>query len=141
MKDTAFIDTNVLLDYVQNREENSDRAERIFDLCQKSKIRGFISALTLADAFYICRKDYPSTEERRDIFLAFAKFLKIVDLTRDIVMNALENKDFPDFEDCLQAECAKYAGAEYIVTRNVKDYVGADIAAITPEEFLKNYAE
>jgi predicted nucleic acid-binding protein len=39
MKDTALIDTNILLDYVQNREENSDSAERIFDLCQKRKIR------------------------------------------------------------------------------------------------------
>jgi predicted nucleic acid-binding protein len=139
MKDTAFIDTNVLLDHVQNREENSDRAERIFDLCQKRKIRGFISALTLADAFYICRRDYPSAEERHKIFLAFAKLLKIVDLTRDMVMNALENKEFPDFEDCLQTECAKSVGAEYIVTRNVKDYVSTGVAVVTPEEFLKNF--
>ena len=28
----------------------------------------------------------------------------------------------PFFEDCLQMECAKSYGAEYIVTRNVSDY-------------------
>ena len=30
----------------------------------------------------------------------------------------LQNENFSDFEDCLQMECAKAYGAEYIVTRN-----------------------
>lgn len=38
----------------------------------------------------------------------------------------------PFFEDCLQVECAKGYGAEYIVTRNVADYSISDIKAILP---------
>ena len=48
-----------------------------------------------------------------------------------------ENEDFSDFEDCLQMECAKSYGAEYIVTRNVSDYSVSDIKAIPPSEYLK----
>lgn len=42
-----------------------------------------------------------------------------------------------DFEDCLQDECAKQVNADYIVTRNIKDFSKSDIPAVTPEIFLK----
>ena len=40
-------------------------------------------------------------------------------------------------EDCLQAECAKDFSADYIVTRNVKDFQNSMIPAILPCEFLR----
>ena len=53
-------------------------------------------------------------------------------------MSNQEDKfDFSDFEDCLQSECAKSYGADYIVTRNISDYVLSDIKAILPREYLK----
>lgn len=52
-------------------------------------------------------------------------------------MSGLANDDFSDFEDCLQSECAKSYGADYIVTRNISDYVLSDIKAILPREYLK----
>lgn len=44
------------------------------------------------------------------------------------------NRNFEDFEDCLQAECAEAFPADYIVTRNVKDFTYSTVACITPEE-------
>ncbi len=38
------------------------------------------------------------------------------------LLSGLQNDGFTDFEDCLQMECAKSYGAEYIVTRNIDDY-------------------
>ncbi|MDO5418329.1 MAG: PIN domain-containing protein [Lachnospiraceae bacterium] len=52
------------------------------------------------------------------------------------VLAALQNKVFSDFEDCLQAECALSCEAEYIVTRNIKDFENSNIKAVTPDEFL-----
>ena len=49
----------------------------------------------------------------------------------------LANEEFSDFEDCLQMECAKSYGAEYIVTRNVSDYSTSDMKAILPSEYLR----
>lgn len=52
------------------------------------------------------------------------------------VMRAIDNAAFKDFEDCLQDECARTVHADYILTRNVSDFVHAHVKAITPEEYL-----
>ena len=52
-------------------------------------------------------------------------------------MNALDNANFKDFEDCLQDECAAAVHADYIITRNAKDFMYSRVKAVTPEEFLK----
>ena len=52
------------------------------------------------------------------------------------ILAGLYNEDFSDFEDCLQMECAKTFGADYIITRNVADYQNSEIPPVTPQEFL-----
>jgi len=42
---------------------------------------------------------------------------------------------FMDFEDCLQYLCAKSVNADFIVTRNPKDFVNSTIPAILPDDF------
>jgi hypothetical protein len=41
-----------------------------------------------------------------------------------------------DFEDALQAVTAERVHADYIITRNVKDFRNSKIVAFTPTEFL-----
>lgn len=53
------------------------------------------------------------------------------------LLSGLANQDFTDFEDCLQMECAKSYGAEYIITRNISDYLKSDIKALLPKDYLK----
>ena len=47
--------------------------------------------------------------------------------------------DFPDFEDCLQDECAAQNHADYIITRNTGDFSNSNVPAITPSDFLEKY--
>ena len=47
--------------------------------------------------------------------------------------------DFPDFEDCLQDECAAQSHADYIITRNTDDFSNSNVPAITPSDFLEKY--
>lgn len=44
---------------------------------------------------------------------------------------------FSDFEDCLQVQCAKEVKADYIVTRNVNDYICSDVKVLTSKEFVR----
>ena len=55
------------------------------------------------------------------------------------ILSALDNEDFSDFEDCLQEECAVAISADYIITRNAKDFALSRVPAILPNEFLKKY--
>lgn len=41
-----------------------------------------------------------------------------------------------DFEDALQVAAAQACGANYIITRNVRDFGKSPVAALTPERFL-----
>ena len=50
-----------------------------------------------------------------------------------IILSALDNEDFSDFEDCLQEKCAVAVSADYIVSRNLKDFVSSRVPAILPK--------
>jgi len=65
--------------------------------------------------------------------------IKIVAVDFEKLLSAILNFDFKDFEDCVQDECAAAVGADFIVTRNVKDFESSKIPAVTPEDFLQIY--
>ena len=67
--------------------------------------------------------------------------LKLAVTDDKMVMRAIENSDFADFEDNLQDCCAAYAGADYIVTVNKKDFEGhSGVPPLTPAEFVSLFA-
>ena len=129
-----LLDTNVLLDYILLREPFTHDAQKIIELCQKEILHGVIAAQSVADMFYILRKDIP-IEERRKILLCLCDILHVESIDKTKLVRALMNQDFSDFEDCLQSECAEAFKADYIITRNVRDYVGNKIPCLTPKDF------
>ena len=135
MAGKILIDTNVLLDYLLEREPFFEDAKNVILLCIKGKIKGCIAAHSISNMFYILRKDY-TTEERREILFNLCEIFDVEGIDKIKLLSGLVNDNFSDFEDCLQMECAKSYGAEYIVTRNVSDYSVSNIKAIKPSDYL-----
>ena len=127
-----LIDTNVLLDVIARREPYVIFSEKVIDLCRQEIINGGHSVL---NAMYVLRKNF-TLEERKEIFLSLCEFLYVESVDFGKIIQALKDDDFSDFEDCLQMQCALSLRADYIVTRNVKDFAANEIPAVTPEEFL-----
>ena len=46
-------------------------------------------------------------------------------------------RSMPDFGDAVVDAVAERNGADYILTRNIKDFAGSIVPAITPADFLK----
>ncbi len=136
MVNRILIDTNVLLDYVLTREPFYEDAKSIVAVCADGKIKGCIAAHSISNMFFILRKDY-NAEERREILVNLCSLFDVEGIDKAKLMAGLQNENFSDFEDCLQMECAKAYGAEYIVTRNVGDYKSSEIKAIMPKDFLR----
>jgi len=44
--------------------------------------------------------------------------------------------DFKDFEDAVQYAAAKQVNADFIITRNIKDFRKSDIPIASPDSFL-----
>ena len=136
MVSRILVDTNVLLDYLLTREPYYEDAKKIVIACAEGKVNGCIAAHSISNMFFILRKDY-SIEERRAVLTNLCKIFDVEGIDKVKLLAGLQNGEFSDFEDCLQMECAKTYGAEYIVTRNVADYKASTVEAVTPEEYLE----
>ena len=132
----VLVDTNILLDALLGREPYFDNADKIIKLCADKKIVGFMAAHSIPNIFYILRKDMLE-ENRREVLLTLCNILMVEGIDSIKLMSALRNKEFSDLEDCLQSICAKNVKADYIITRNIKDFTNSEVPAILPEDFLK----
>ena len=132
----VLLDTNVLIDYMVSREPFTSDARNIILLCKNKEADGYLAAHSIMNTFFILRHDY-SVSDRRSMLLDFCKFLTVEGIDQKKIIASLENEDFYDVEDCLQTECAINCGADYIVTRNVKDFQNSSVPAILPNDFLK----
>lgn len=130
----ALIDANVLITYVTGRDDPyKDSAAAVMRLCADGGINGFVAFHTLSILWYVLRR-YPDAE-RREWILSLLDVLTVVGAGNDAVRDAVRREGFKDFEDCLQYECAKNAGARCIITANVKDFTTVrDVKIVTPDE-------
>lgn len=134
MVNKILIDTNVLLDYLLEREPFFDDAKKVILSCADGETSGCIASHSISNMFFILRKDY-NVMERREVLLNLCKIFDVEGIDKAKLISGLQNENFSDFEDCLQMECAKSYKADYIVTRNVSDYATSEVKAITPQEY------
>ncbi len=129
-----LIDANILLDVLQERAPHCADSALIWKLCETEQAEGYVSALAFADLVYVMRKelDPQAVEEvRRKLALIF----HFADLTVSDITQAAEMQ-WPDYEDAVQAATAERLHADYIITRNVRDYRASKVMAFTPAELL-----
>jgi len=84
--------------------------------------------------FYLIAKD-KSPEQARVTITSMLQFLKIAPVDQATIEQALT---FPyrDFEDAVQMAAAMRIHADYLLTRNVKDFQPAPLVVIQPVELL-----
>ena len=136
----VLIDTNILLDDLLGRDPYFSNADKIIKLCADKKVQGFMAAHSVPNIFYILRKDM-SEENRREVLINLCQILMVEGINSTKIIAALQNHAFTDLEDCLPSNCAKSVKADYIITRNIKDFTASEVPAILPEDFLKLIAD
>lgn len=130
----VLIDTNVIIDFLLKREPFNEAATEILKKCADRQLTGYLAFHSVPNIWYILRK-IPENK-RREWLRDLCSFLWVTGASHEEVLNAIANEEFGDFEDSLQDRCAKSKRAEYIITRNVKDFTGSEIPTISPKEFL-----
>ena len=128
-----FLDTNILIDYIDNRA-GADDAEQIFACGFSGEALLFASSLTFANMAYIIKGR--SQEEKYDALKQMAGVVEIIDLGKREVMAAIA-QPVKDFEDMLQYQCAKAADCDYIVTNDRRHYEFSDIPHFSSADFVK----
>ena len=131
-----FIDTNIIIDLLAQREPFYDEAAILFTLADKRKVNLSVSALTFANTNYILLQS-KKPEEAKLILRKLKLLVQVLPLDEKIVGLSLNDNDFKDYEDALQYFTALENGIDVIITRNLKDFQKARLPVMTPAQFLK----
>lgn len=136
MSKRVFIDTNVMLDLLGERDPFYDEAAKLATLAEKGRLVIVVSPISFATVNYFISK-----YENAQIALDKLRKFKIISETSAINEQTIEkglNSDFKDFEDALQYFCAIDSNCEAIITRNAKDFKKSVLPVMTADEYLKS---
>ena len=131
----VLIDTNIILDVLCKRPGFYEDSAKIFKLCEVRRVSGVISALTVPNIIYILRKELDAGKIK-EILCNLLLIFSVADLKAADLQKAADMK-FKDYEDAVQSACAARVKADYIITRNIRDFKESRVSAIKPAEFLE----
>lgn len=134
-----FLDTNVMLDLLGNRNPFFEDAAKVVSLADKGKATLAVSALSFATTDYFLSKILSPARSKEGL-IKFKAVSEIVSLDENIIDKSLSS-NFSDFEDGLQYYSAIKSDCNYIITRNTKDFKSAEIPVMTPQEFLTSLSQ
>lgn len=101
-----LLDTNIPLIYLLDEEDlYKESIDKIFEMLYKNKFDGCIAFHSLPEMWYVLRK-FTSEDERREMLEALCRKIRVVSAPHEDVVDAINQKNFKDFEDCLQDKCA-----------------------------------
>ena len=120
-----------------NREGFAEWSSAVWKLCEVKKAEGYVSALTFANLVYVMRREL-DPEAIEQVLRTLGLIFSFADLTSQDLVRA-SGLHWKDFEDALQSVTADRLHADYIITRNVRDYAGSAVPAVTPAEFLSRF--
>jgi predicted nucleic acid-binding protein len=129
-----FLDTNIILDLLGERDPFYSSAAQIATLADKGQISMVASALSFSTVHYLLSR-IESDIVVREKLSKFKIICEVSDLTDKVIDKGLISK-FSDFEDALQYHCALQASCDLIITRNGKDFKLSDLPVMTASEFL-----
>jgi len=136
----AVVDTNIIIDALTSRDPFRESAEAIFSHVAAKSFESYITANSITDIHYLLRKHLHDQELTKDAIGKLLILFQIQDVTYEDCINALAS-EMKDFEDALLSSCAGRAEADYIITRNIKDFKLSHIPAVTPDEFIQMLSE
>lgn len=134
----VLIDTNVIIDYLTERNGFFESSRNTMEICSSEDVQGYVAFHSIPNIWFILRKKPDS--ERRKMLKNICTILTVTGASHKDVINAIDTDNFKDFEDCLQDKCAVSVQADYIVTRNEDDFENSMTKIIAPSDFCKLFA-
>lgn len=130
----VLLDTNIIVDVLSKRDGYKDSLQ-VLRCCEINKIEGYISTTTVTDIMYIMRKHLPP-EKLREAMQTLFTTVDVTGVQKADITQAFSSR-IKDFEDAVQAACAKRIKTEFIITRNMRDFEHSPVKAISPPDLLK----
>lgn len=136
MKKRLFLDTNVILDLLGERDLYYDPIAKLATLADKDILTLVVSPISFATLNYFLSK-FESPQIAQEKLRKFKIICEICKLDEHIIDKGL-NSSFSDFEDGLQYFSAVDSECEIIITRNGKDFKKSLLPVMTADEYLQS---
>jgi predicted nucleic acid-binding protein len=143
----VFVDTNVILDYVLQREHYAEAKAAIAKgAAMKDELMmsvgGFYTMLFIVEKYF--RKDlqqngHDAVAQTRDVMRKVLSVFTIAGHDNASLLRGINNLQYKDIEDSCQYQAAQKAGCEVLLTFNNHDFPVAEgfvPRVMTPAEFL-----
>jgi predicted nucleic acid-binding protein len=131
----VLIDTNIVLDFLLQREPFFQDAELLFQAIDIGQVIGYVTATTLTDIFYISRRHTRNIEQARQAVLETLTVMAICPIDRGVLESAFHS-GLADFEDAVQIFSAVAQGLDAIVTRDVQGFLSSSVPVLSIQELL-----
>ena len=131
---TIFIDSDVILDLLLKRADYQ-AAQNLFNLIEIGQVTAYTSPVVLTNIFYLISK-IKDKELALKAVTDLNQLLKISPINKKTVRQTLSSS-FTDFEDGLQHFSAMSVKADYVISRNLKDYQESQIKVANAATFLQ----
>ncbi len=127
-----LLDINVVLDVIFQRPGQKSSAALMSTCSQQHQ--AFLAWHSVATLSYLIERQQNAKTAHQSI----SELLTWAHVAATGHADALVALQLPmsDFEDAMQASSAIACGAQYIITRNIRDFSKSPVPAITPEDFL-----
>ena len=131
----VVIDSNIVIDVLEKREPFFEKSYAVIQLCANKTIDGYVCAGSITDIYYIIRKNVADNSKAKEAMIRLGELVGVCDTMANDITSA-HALDMNDFEDAVLAATSKREKADYIVTRNKRDFKGSPVPAVEPEELL-----
>lgn len=136
MADRMLLDTNVILDFVLERQAGFADADRIWRAIGSSRLVGYVTASAMTDIFYFASNKGDDPARGYSAVTMCLSVLSVCPVDRAILDQAV-GMGRPDFEDSVQIAAALAEGLDAIVTHDIKGFKNAGIKLYTPAQLVK----
>ena len=130
-----LLDTDVLIDVALDRAPHADAAAKLLDHLERAPRSAFVAWHTISNFYYLVRP-IRGGAAAKDFVEGLIRFVTVAPTDTEALRYAT-SLPMRDFEDAMQVAAARACGAEFIVTRNTKDFRRSPIAAKNPEDALE----
>ena len=132
-----FADTNVIIDFIGNRESFSNAATELFDLYAENKKKIFVSAISYTNVYYLLYKQIKSHKEVISHLNILFDLTELIDVNKNIISQSLHSS-FSDFEDSVKFYSAiSNAKIDIIVSRDKKGFKKSTLPVMDVEQALR----
>lgn len=131
----VFIDTNVIVDALTDRDYKSNTSVKLLQLIIEGQVKGYICNKQITDLYYILKKYISNETARRNLITTILKTFELLPLLKGDILACIHTS-INDFEDAVLEEVAKVNVIPYFVTNNTKDFKNSRVTILSPEQIL-----